>query len=80
MHVGSCRLGTSFGPINASQIDLWGHNDGSPRTRQVATLVAVTDVLPAGVQSVGIDCNQYESFGAIVYEQARVVGVALSGG
>jgi hypothetical protein len=78
--VGSCRLGTGFGPINASEVELWGHNDGSPRTRQVATLMAVTDVLPAGTQFVGIDCNQYESFGAIDYEQARVVAVALSGG
>ena len=78
--LGACRLGTAFGPINASQVELWGHHEGSPRTRLVTTLMAVTDVLPAGVQSVGIDCNQHESVGAIVYEQARVVAVALSGG
>ncbi len=76
--LGACRLATAFGPIGASQVDLWGHHDGSPRTRQLATLVAVTDVLPAGSQSVGIECNQHESVGAIVYEQARVVAVALS--
>jgi hypothetical protein len=43
------------------------------------TLIAVTDVFPAGTHAVGVDCSQ-GSTGAIRYPQARVVAVALSAG
>ncbi len=78
--VGSCRIGTTSGPVNASEVQMTvrDEDDFTPDD-ELASLVAVTDPFPAGTHAVGIDCNQ-GSAGAIEYEQARVVAVALSAG
>ncbi len=75
--VGSCRIGTTAGPVLASQD--WVHLADDGPLYEVLPVMAVTNVFPAGTHSFGIDCMQAGP-GAIEYHQARVVAVALSGG
>ena len=76
---GQCRIGSTSGAINAST-DYVQSNDGGVGEGDYSenmTLMAVTSVFPAGTHTFGVDCNQGAE-GAILYEQARVVVVALS--
>ncbi len=71
---GTCRVGTSVtGPIPGSSV--------FARTRDglaYPSVVGVTPVLAAGPVSVGLDCNQDQAFGAIVFDDVRIAAVALS--
>ncbi len=78
---GECRIGTTSGAITAST-DYVQSNDGGVGEGDYSenlTVMAVTSVFPAGSHTFGVDCNQGTE-GAITYEQARVVAVALSAG
>ena len=76
---GSCRIGTTSGPVSASAVDISLHEyDDIYSHDEHASVVAVTNALPAGTHRVGIDCLQYQPHGAIYYQHARVVAVALS--
>jgi len=79
--IGRCLLELDGSPIPGAATSLFFHDPGSQSTaNETVTLVAVSDVLPAGSQRVGVKCNQSESAGAINYRVVRVVGVALSDG
>ncbi len=75
---GTCRIGTTSGPIHSSTSS-FHFVDGGDTTygTHTVSLIAVTPVFPPGTHTVGIDCNQ-TGYGAIFYPQARVVAVALS--
>jgi hypothetical protein len=76
---GSCRIGTTSGPITTSAVEIYLHEfDDIYSHDEHVSVVAVTNPLPAGTHRVGIDCLQYQPQGAIYYQQARVVAVALS--
>ena len=78
---GACRIGTTSGSVAGSEVDVNVDEYNSVAfDDELASVVAVTNPLPAGTHSVGIDCLQYVPNGAITYEQARVVAVALSAG
>jgi len=78
---GNCRIGTTSGAVNASTDYVQSHDGGVGEGdySENLTVMAVTTVFPVGTHVVGVDCNQTDD-GAIVYEQARVVVVALSAG
>lgn len=83
--LGACRIGTTSGPISASTTAIYVADDEEESEftaydAEGVTTFAVTDVFPGGTHTVGIDCNQNETIGAIDYGQARVVAVALSAG
>jgi hypothetical protein len=82
--LGACRIGTTSGPIVASEAPVHVRkDDGGPfpgNDTEYVSLQAITDVFPAGTHTVGVDCNQREDVGAIIYDPARVVAVALSAG
>lgn len=71
---GTCRVGTNVsGGVSGSNV-FARTADGLA----YPTLVAVTPVLGPGTISLGIDCNQDQAFGAIVFDNARIAAVALS--
>jgi hypothetical protein len=73
---GYCRIGTTAGPIPASA-NVVRVNEASEFYNNL-TVMAVTDVMPAGNHSFGIDCNETALGVGIDYPQARVAAVALS--
>lgn len=81
---GQCQIEVDESPIQASRTEFYFHDDGTGFAEfglygnENATLVAVSDVLPAGTQTAGVACNQDENTGAIRYPRVRVVAVALS--
>jgi hypothetical protein len=83
---GGCQIEVDESPIQASRMEFYFHDDGTGLGEfglygtENATLVAVSDVLPAGTQTAGIACYQDESTGAIRYPRVRMVGVSLSDG
>jgi hypothetical protein len=74
--LGSCRIGTPSGPVGASSGFVQVDRDGDVYYDSL-TVMAVTDVFPAGEHAFGIDCNEQAGTG-IDFPQARVVAVALS--
>jgi hypothetical protein len=83
--IGDCRLDTSSGPIEASQqhIVVGRFEDGSFSNVTQWTglsLFAVTNVLPAGSHTMRIECRQDQTLGAIAFDKARTVAVALGPG
>jgi hypothetical protein len=80
---GACRLEVNEQPIGASPVGFSINAPSDYTNESSASPIAVTDVLPAGSQWVGIACNQATNGygeGAIVYPSARIVGVSLSDG
>jgi hypothetical protein len=81
--LGDCRIGTTSGPIDASTVR-FALDDDQEDDVDVGSLIAVTDVFPAGTHFVGVDCNELTGFPPedwdIQFEPARVVAVALSAG
>jgi hypothetical protein len=78
---GSCRIGTTVGPIGESETNIALHDDGeafSLGTENVP-LLAITEVLASGTYGVGVDCNQGNS-GAIWYFNPDVAVLAISAG
>jgi hypothetical protein len=71
---GGCRIGTTAGPVQASEDLVYAIGD----VYDNITVMAVTDVFPAGTHSFGIDCFQGNSGDGIDFPQARVTAVALS--
>lgn len=80
---GECRITTSWdGPVVTSQDTITKKVDTGTdwdldRLEDNMTLIAVTNPMPAGTHTVGVECNQL-NFGAILFPSARVVAVALS--
>jgi hypothetical protein len=72
---GGCRIGTTSGPVAASED--WVQVKGENLYDNI-TVMAVTDVFPAGTHSFGIDCYQSQVGDGIDFPQARVTAVALS--
>ncbi len=83
---GGCQIEVDESPILASRMHFYFHDTGTGVSEfgkygtENGTLVAVSDVLPAGTQTAGIACYQSESTGAIEYPTVRMVGVSLSDG
>jgi hypothetical protein len=73
---GNCRIGTTSGPVVASEDTLRFGTTGNRYGN--LTVMAVTGVFPAGTHTVGIDCNESLGQTGILFEQARVTAVALS--
>ena len=75
---GTCRIGTTSGPIYNSTTP-FHFVDGGDTTygTHSVPLIAVTPVFPPGTHTIGIDCNQ-TGYGAIFYPRASVAAVALS--
>jgi hypothetical protein len=71
---GGCRIGTTSGPVQASEDLVYTIGD----VYDNITVMAVTDVFPAGTHSFGIDCFQGNTGDGIDFPQARVTAVALS--
>jgi hypothetical protein len=69
---GRCQLGTSSGPIPATDITVRVRDD----QLEHVSIAAVTGVFPAGQHLFGIDCS--ESLANIAYGDANVAAVALS--
>ena len=79
-YTGSCRINTDRGPILASQERVGGvRNAADPFDQQNMTVIAVTDVFPAGTHNIWVECYQF-SVGAIYFRQARITAVALADG
>jgi hypothetical protein len=74
---GQCRIGTTSGPVIASttSANVPGIANGFVETDNLS-VVGVTDVLPAGSNGLGIDCNQ--TGGAISYRGSAVAAVGIS--
>lgn len=71
---GTCRVGTSVtGPVAGSSV-FARTADGLA----YPSVVGVTPPLAAGPVLVGLDCNQDQAFGAIVFDNVRIAAVALS--
>jgi hypothetical protein len=75
---GACRIGTTSGPVFASE-DIVEATEAGGGFDNI-TVMAVTDVFPAGSHSFGIDCNEDLVDPSIAFTQARVTAVALSAG
>lgn len=73
---GNCRIGTTSGPVVASEDTLRFGTTGNRYGN--LTVMAVTEVFPAGKHTVGIECNESLGQTGILIEQARVTAVALS--
>ena len=73
LYVGSCRINTDRGPILASQDGVDGEGGGTENL----TVIAVTDVFPAGTHNIWVECYQVQP---IRYGIARIVTVALGDG
>lgn len=85
--LGGCQLEVNEAAIQASRTEFWFHDTGddfaefgNEYAHETATLVAVSDVQPAGTQTAGVACYQDSRKGAIVFPNARIVGVSLSDG
>ncbi len=77
---GACRINTDRGPILASWDRVGGiRNTLDPYDQQNMTVMAVTDVFPAGTHNVWVECYQIGQ-GAIRFPQARITAVALGEG
>jgi hypothetical protein len=72
---GYCRIGTTSGPVLASLVPV--RTDKDAGGLEYVTLTAVTDVMPAGTHSVGVDCIESAQFPLNV-PLARVTAVGLS--
>jgi hypothetical protein len=73
---GACRIGTTSGPVLASE-DVVNATEAGGGFDNI-TVMAVTGVFPAGPHSFGIDCNEDVIDPSIAFPQARVTAVALS--
>lgn len=78
----TCRLVTPAGPLEGSERTIEA-NDGngavSTGVYRNLSLVAVTDVLPAGPQALGVECSEDPtSRTGLAVTRARVTAVALS--
>jgi hypothetical protein len=76
---GTCRLGTTSGPIPGTTVDMAVQGVPAYASKYVP-LSGVTGVLPAGQHSFGVDCAERPpgSPGGIQYSEAMVTAVALS--
>lgn len=72
---GYCRIGTTSGPVLASVLPV--RTDKDAGGFEYVTLTAVTDVMPAGTHSVGVDCNESAGY-PLNIPNARVTAVGLS--
>ena len=72
---GYCRIGTTSGPVAASVVPIRTSKGGEKE--QYVTLTAVTEVMPAGTHSVGVDCIESAAYPMNV-PYARVTAVGLS--
>jgi len=74
---GGCRLHDGSSVIDASMTYLRWDEEDIEEGRNHITMTAVTNVLPAGLRAVAIDC--YDQTGATTYPLARISAVTLSG-
>ncbi len=73
---GRCRLSTTTGPINASEVSVVVSDVTYEAQR---TLTAVSDVLPAGTHTVRVECNELvASNRGIKFPHVRLSVVGLS--
>lgn len=74
--VGECRIGTTSGPIPNAKAYV-GATAGTAAQLNVS-LTGVTDVLPAGTHSFGIDCTDFGGGANLQLQDLYVTAVALS--
>jgi hypothetical protein len=74
---GGCRLHDGSEVIEASRTYFRWDEEDVEEGRNNFTMTAVTNVLPAGIRAVAVDC--YDETGATTYPLVRISAVTLSG-
>jgi hypothetical protein len=72
--VGTCRIGSTSGPIPASETLV----DNNPGDVDNVSVTVVTGVFPAGTHGFGIDCSENQD--GLAFNLGRVSAVGLSAG
>jgi hypothetical protein len=76
---GSCRIGTTSGPLEDTLTYIRFHDDGEWHHQyENLPLLGMTAVMPVGTHTVGIDCNQFQGEGAVTYESPDIAVLAIS--
>ena len=79
LRVGTCHIGTTSGPLLATETEMSIENGPSGVAAHDAfTLVGVTAPLPPGQHSFGLDCHENQFSGGIEFKSTGITTVAIS--